>query len=296
MQPLKYSTQRDRWKQGYGACPDAWSKADSLVPSASLRCWGKSRRSGFCSGNSDAQGQQTQPDVACGAGQALVSGSAETTGRTSALCCAVVGRSGYCSGNTDGGERDVVCPAPRRLLSGGDKRKRKGESPGAAVSIETCCTVPRRERFVGVGGGGGAWLTNTTFYCGCHNQKLVRRVYSSFDNILGAAMLFFLWLGSLVSALLAPLQTHLLFNEGIQHTLELRRREVDILDEPTPPPPPRASHPRAGGNGRPAQPQVDVSRPASRTTSPGRQLNVTRPASPQRMTEPEPEPEPQAAR
>ena len=144
MQPLKYSTQRDRWKQGYGACPDAWSKADSLVPSASLRCWGKSRRSGFCSGNSDAQGQQTQPDVACGAGQALVSGSAETTGRTSALCCAVVGRSGYCSGNTDGGERDVVCPAPRRLLSGGDKRKRKGESPGAAVSVETCCTVPRR--------------------------------------------------------------------------------------------------------------------------------------------------------
>ena len=57
----------------------------------------------------------------------------------------------------------------------------------------------------------------------------VRRAYCSFDNFLGTTMLFVLWMCSLLSALLAPLQTHLLFNEGILHTLEVRRQEIEIL-------------------------------------------------------------------
>ena len=110
----------------------------------------------------------------------------------------------------------------------------------------------------------GAWLTNTAFYSGRHNQKVVRRMYSSFDNILGTAMLFVLWMCSLFSALLAPLQMHLLFNEGIQQTLEMRRREGDILEEPEPEPEPES--------------RVDVSRPAS-------------PSLPRLVMEPEPEPQ-----
>jgi hypothetical protein len=64
------------------------------------------------------------------------------------------------------------------------------------------------------------WATNTAFYLGYHHHPLVRRMYSVFDICIGCTLLFILWILSLLSPVLSPLQTMLLFNEGVMNSLD----------------------------------------------------------------------------
>jgi hypothetical protein len=72
-----------RWKVGTDACPSTWGKQQSLVPPASLRCWGRSAVAGSCLGDVSAQGVVASASkVVCPAGSKLKRDAATITGRT----------------------------------------------------------------------------------------------------------------------------------------------------------------------------------------------------------------------
>jgi hypothetical protein len=70
------------WAHGQDACPDDWGKAESLVPPASLRCWGRASTTGSCIGDFTAQGfAGVASKVTCPAGSQLKEDAATITSR-----------------------------------------------------------------------------------------------------------------------------------------------------------------------------------------------------------------------
>eukprot|EP01052_Picozoa_sp_SAG31_P042318 SAG31_NODE_6684_length_1925_cov_1.533406_3_plen_204_part_01 len=68
------------------------------------------------------------------------------------------------------------------------------------------------------------WATSCLYYLGFASSRIVRKIYCAFDTCAGSLILFVLFVISLLSTVLSPLQTTLLFQQdGVLHRLEIAR-------------------------------------------------------------------------
>jgi hypothetical protein len=68
-----------------------------------------------------------------------------------------------------------------------------------------------------------AQATNCAYYMGADRYRLVRLLYCKFDICIGSLILLVLFLISLFSAVVSPIQTTLLFNEGVVRRIDIAR-------------------------------------------------------------------------